>query len=76
MKDTNFGLLVVDWDKKSVTFSGMDSGEEWTPQRTLEAAAEAEKTLGDGKVLLLAYWHDNGQLCAHDVGGFRSEFVG
>ena len=68
------GAIVVDWDKKTLNFHGMNGDHpETTAQEVLNILtdAEAKGLFAYGMI----FWRDNNQLCCHDIGGFHEVMV-
>lgn len=68
--DAELGLLVVDWEKRTIDWYGADGCGDMTVNEVLE---EAAKVKGDCEVQYLILWHDNHQLSVHDESGFLEE---
>lgn len=69
----DLAVLTVDYNARTIHFHGMDGH---SPALTIaDVQRELDTPHADGvRVAPLVYWHDNGQLCAHDAGSFQ-DFV-
>jgi hypothetical protein len=70
------GTLVIDWEKRTVLFAGMDGdgGDEMTIDQVKATLAEHAGN-PDVKAMALIFWTENEQLAVHDVESFEAELA-
>ena len=67
-EEASFGAIEIDWANCKVLFHGMDGTD--MPADAVLALAVAAKDKPGVEFMPMIFWHEQGQLSVHDLGGF------